>query len=99
MPTFAGDPLLNAALGICFIALVAIGLVAAVPWRALGARRLSIVLRWAALPMLLLALVYEALMPAHVDTRIDLVVLMPLYLIVLVSSVLRWTTPRGRRRH
>jgi hypothetical protein len=99
MPTVAGDPLLDAALGICFIGLVAIGLVAAVPWRALGARRLSALLRWAALPMLALALVYEALMPAHFDTRLDLVVLLPLYLVVLVSSLLRWIGPRRRRRH
>lgn len=98
MPIDVGDPLLNAALGICFIALVALGLVAAVPWTALGARRFSAMLRWAALPMLALALVYEALMPARSD-RVDLMLLLPVYLLVLVSSVLRWVSPRRRRRH
>ena len=89
-----GDPTRNAVLTACFLAIALLTLAAVVPWKALGAARLSKWARWLWLPVLLLAIAYEATMPSRFDIRVDLLLLLPMYAIVLVASVVRWFLSR-----
>ncbi len=50
-----GDPSRNAILNICFFAIALLTVAAVVPWKALGAERLSKLARWLGVPVLLLA--------------------------------------------
>ena len=90
-----GDPTLNLALNACFVAILLLALLALIPWRLFGVARFSYRLRWLILPLILLAVSYEYLMPSRFDIRIDLLLLLPLYLLVLVASLARWR--RGKR--
>jgi len=89
-----GDPTRNAVLTACFLAIALLTLAAVIPWKALGAARLSRWGRWLWVPVLLLAIAYEATMPSRFDIRVDLVLLVPMYLIVLLTSVIRWVRSR-----
>jgi len=92
-----GDPTRNAVLTACFIAIALLTVAAVVPWKALGAARLSRWARWLWLPVLLLAIAYEATMPSRFDIRVDLVLLVPMYLVVVLASVVRWFSSRRTR--
>jgi hypothetical protein len=89
-----GDPLRNLVLNACFCFTIFLALVAIVPWKALGAARLSRILRWSVVPVLGLATVYEAVMPSRFDIRMDLFLLLPAYAVVIVTSAARWLTWR-----
>lgn len=90
-----GDPSRNAILNGCFFAIALLAVAAVVPWKAFGAERLSRLARWLGVPVLLLAVVYEAAMPSRFDIRVDLFLLLPLYVVVLVASVVRWIRSHG----
>ena len=94
----AGDPVLNIALNGCFFAITLLTLIAIVPWRVLGAARFSRLLHWLFLPVLVLAVTYELLMPIRFDIRIDLFLLIPMYAIVAVTCLYRKLTDRKHRR-
>ena len=90
-----GDPTRNAILQICFFGILALTIAALVPWKTFGAVRVSKLARWIVLPVLLLALVYESAMPTRFDIRVDLLLLLPMYVVVLLSTTLRWVRSRG----
>jgi hypothetical protein len=92
------DPVRNLILNACFYSVLLLTLVAITPWGALGAVRMSRLLRWLPLPLLGLAIAYETAMPFRFDIRIDLLVLLPAYALVLMSSVVRWFVWRQRER-
>ena len=91
-----GDPTRNLALSACFFAILALTVAAVVPWRALGAARLSRLLRWLFLPALALAATYEWLMPARFDIRVDLLLLLPMYAVIAVTCLVRWLSSKGK---
>jgi hypothetical protein len=78
------------ALNVCFYAIVLLALVGAVPWKTLGAARLSRALRWLMLPVLGFAIAYESIMPSRMNIRIDLLLLAPAYVLTIVTSLVRW---------
>lgn len=88
------DHVLNIALNGCFYAITLLTLIAIVPWRALGAARFSRLLHWLFLPVLVLAVVYELLMPIRFDIRIDLFLLIPMYAVVAATCLYRKLTVR-----
>ena len=92
------EPFRNLVLNACFYSIALLTVVAVVPWGYLGAVRLSGVLRWAAIPVLGLAIAYEWAMPARFDIRLDLLLLLPAIGVVLVSSVFRWVALRASRK-
>jgi hypothetical protein len=85
-----GDPTRNVVLTMCIAAIALLTLAALVPWRALGAPNASRLARWIVLPVAALAVVYESAMPARFDIRVDLLLLLPLYALVLAASLVRW---------
>ncbi len=85
-----GDPTRNAVLTACFFGIALLTIAALVPWKGFGADRVSKLARWIILPVLLLAFVYEWAMPARFDIRVDLFLVLPMYVAVLVSSIFRW---------
>jgi len=93
-----GDPTRDIALNGCFFAISLLTLAAVIPWRALGAARVSHLLRWLFIPVLALAVAYEMLMPLRFDIRLDLFVLIPMYAIVAVTCLYRKLTDRKHRR-
>lgn len=88
------DPFRNAVLTACFFAIMALTVAALVPWKSIGATRMSRCARWLAVAVFLLALVYEVTMPANFDIRLDLLFLLPMYGIVIVASIVRWFLSR-----
>ena len=90
------DPVGNMVLNGIVLVQVILAVVALIPWEALGAQRLSRMLRWLLLPVGSLAVVYEAFMPRLYDIRLDLVLLVPLYLIATVTSGYRWIVWRRK---
>jgi hypothetical protein len=84
------DPTRNIPLNACFYAIVLLATVGAVPWKTLGAARLSRALRWLILPVLGLAIAYESIMPSRMNIRIDLLLLAPAYTLAIVTSIVRW---------
>ena len=89
-----GDPFRNAVLIGCFLAIMMFTVAALVPWKSLGAPRLSRLARWLPVPVFLLALVYETTMPARFDIRVDLLLLLPMYGLVIAASIVRWCLSR-----
>lgn len=85
-----GDQAINLWLNLCFGLIALAALVSIVPWGAMGAGRMAALLRWMWLPVAAAAICYEALMPASFDIRIDLLLLLPLYLLVVVTCLYRW---------
>ena len=85
-----GDAGLNLGLNLCFFAIVALTILAVLPWQAFGQPRLARAVRWLPLPVLALAYAYESLMPNRFDIRVDLLLLLPMYLVVLVAALARW---------
>ncbi len=90
-----GDPLRNVLLNVCFASISLLTVAAVFPWRLLGADQLSKLARWVIVPVLLLAVAYEAIMPDRFDIRVDLLLLLPMYGLVVVSSIIRWWRSRG----
>lgn len=90
------DTDLNTVLNACFVANVALTLLALVPWRVLGAPRLCRLFRWVSIPVLILAFVYESYMPTGYNIRVDLLILLPLYFMALATSVVRWNLESRR---
>ena len=86
------DTLLNA----CFVVNVVLSLLALVPWRVLGAPKLCRMLRWVPIPILVLTYVYEAYMPSGYNIRVDRLILLPLYVLALATTAIRWKL-EGRR--
>ena len=85
-----GDPASNFGLNSCFWLIIALALISILPWKSLGAPRLSFWARWTWLPVVVLAIAYEGLMPSRFDIRIDLLLLLPLYALVLLACAIRW---------
>jgi hypothetical protein len=85
----------NYLLNACFYSVSILTLLALVPWRSFGAERMSRLLRWLVFPVLALAIVYEAAMPVRYNIRVDLLLLLPAYAVVLVTSVARWRASRA----
>ena len=81
-----------------YTAITLLTLIAIVPWRALGATRFSRLLHWLFLPVLVLAVTYELLMPIRFDIRIDLFLLIPMYAIVAVTCIYRKLADRKHSR-
>jgi hypothetical protein len=92
------DPARNLLLNACLYTVAAMALAAIIPWKAIGYPRLSRALRWLAMPALGLAIAYEWAMPSRFDIRLDLVLLIPLYAIILMTSLVRWWPWRGATR-
>ena len=90
------DAGLNTVLNACFVANVALTLLALVPWRVLGALRLCRLFRWVSIPVLVLSFVYESYMPTGYNIRVDLLILLPLYFMALATSVVRWNLESRR---
>lgn len=84
------DPVRNLILNTCFFAIAFLVIVSLVPWKSLGANRVSRLLRWLPLPMLGLAVLYESTMPSRFDIRIDLLLLLPAYVLIAISSIVRY---------
>lgn len=84
-----GDPVRNVILNCSFALVMLIALLALVPWRILGARRLSRMALWLPVPTLAVALAYEAAMPSRYDIRLDLFLLAPAYALVLLATLIR----------
>lgn len=94
-----GLPVNNLLLNASLYALLALAAVSLLPWGRLGAGRFSRLLRWSPVPAMGLGLVYEAAMPAHFDIRLDLLLLLPAYGVILLTSVFRWLGERRRRSY
>lgn len=90
-----GDPLRNILLNVCFASIALLTVAAVLPWRLLGAVRLSKLARRVIVPVLLLAVAYEAIMPSRFNIRVDLLLLLPMYGLVVVASIVRWWRSRG----
>lgn len=90
-----GDSSRNAVLTGCFAAIVALTIASIVPWHGMGAARISRIARWFPVPVLFLALTYESTMPSHFNIRVDLLLLLPMYGIVIVASLVRWIRTRN----
>jgi hypothetical protein len=84
------DPEANLILNGCFYAIIFLTIISLVPWKSLGAEHLSRMLRWMALPVFGLAILYESVMPSRFDIRIDLLLLLPAYALVVATSIVRW---------
>lgn len=83
------DPLRNLALNTCLYLILSLAIVGLIPWRALGVPIPGRFLRWLALPVFVLAVAYEWIMPSRFDIRVDLLLLLPAYGLVLVTSFVR----------
>lgn len=90
-----GDPLRNAVLTFGLVAIAILTVASVLPWKNLGAPRLSRLMRWVAIPVLLLAFVYETAMPNNFDIRVDLLLLLPMYCVVVLASIVRWVRSRS----
>lgn len=84
-----GDPVRNVILNLSFALVMLIALLALVPWRIFGAHRLGRMAIWLPVPALATALAYEAAMPSRYDIRLDLVLLVPAYALVLFATLIR----------
>lgn len=84
------DPIRNLILNGCFYAIALLAFAAIIPWSRLGAVRVSRLLRWLVVPVLGLAIAYESAMPPRFNIRLDLVLLLPAYGLVLLTSIVRW---------
>ena len=85
-----GDPARNLVLNAVFLLVGLMTVVTLVPWGRIGATRLSRLLRWIPFPAAVLAVVYETAMPSRFDIRIDLLLLLPLYGLIIATSAFRW---------
>jgi hypothetical protein len=85
-----GDPTRNLVLNACFVGIALLTVASLVPWQLFGATRLNRLARWIPVPIACLAIVYERAMPSRFDIRVDLLLLIPMYLLALVSSAIRW---------
>lgn len=89
-----GEPWRNAVLTGCFLAIAFLTIAAVVPWKSLGFVRLSALARWLLAPVLVLAL-YEAAMPIRFNIRVDLLLLLPMYAVIVVATIVRWIRERA----
>jgi hypothetical protein len=92
------DPLRNLILNLCFFSIILMAVVAVVPWGAFGARTLSRLAIWLPAPALAVAYVYETAMPSRYDIRLDLVLLLPAYGLILLATLTRLFARRHARR-
>jgi hypothetical protein len=94
------DPLRNLILNCSLVAIVLMAIVAIVPWGSIGAKTIGRLATWLPIPTLAVAFVYEMAMPSRYDIRLDLVLLVPAYGLVLLATLIRvlarW---RARRKH
>ena len=91
-----GDQTANLLLSIALFAILGLALLTLVPWSKLGLAAQGRVMRWAWLPAIILATGYEWLMPSHMNIRIDLLLLLPAYMIIVVTCLVRWWLSRSR---
>lgn len=80
------DPERDLLLNICFFGILGLAMVSAVTWRWLGFMRWNVLLHWLIWPVLGMAVVNESLVPTRFDIRIDLLILLPAYGLVIVAS-------------
>ena len=92
-----GDQAANILLNIAFFAILGLALLALVPWKLLGQAAIGRVMRWAWLPAVMLGAAYESLMPPHMNIRIDLLILLPAYAIIILTCGVRWWLARSNR--
>lgn len=90
-----GDSTANVVLNGCFFALLLLAFLSLIPWGKMGFQKLAATFVWAWIPMLALALVYESVLPSRFNIRLDLLILLPTYLAVLVTSLFRWWRARS----
>jgi purine-cytosine permease-like protein len=94
------DPLRNLILNCSLIAVVLMTFMAIVPWATFGAKRIRRLSIWLPIPTLAVALIYEMAMPSRYDIRLDLVLLVPAYSLVLLATLIRvLARRRARRKH
>jgi hypothetical protein len=94
------DPLRNLILNGSLVAIVLMAVAAVVPWGAFGAERIARLATFLPIPTLAVAVVYETAMPSRYDIRLDLLLLVPAYGLVLLATairlVARWRARRKR---
>ncbi|MFN2099580.1 hypothetical protein [Altererythrobacter sp. MF3-039] len=89
-----GDSAANMVLNLCFFAIVFVAILSFVPWGKIGLVKLGKAMKWAWLPVLVLAVTYESTMPSRFDIRLDLLILIPAYLALLCTCAIRWWQAR-----
>lgn len=92
------DPLRNLILNLCLLGIVFMTVLALVPWRLLRARTLGRLAIWLPIPVLVVGLIYEAAMPVRYDIRVDLLLLVPAYGLVIVATLIRFISRWRFRR-
>lgn len=92
------DPLRNLILNGSLVAVVLMAILAIVPWGLLGADRLGRLATLLPIPTLAVAFVYEMAMPSRYDMRLDLLLLLPAYGLILLATVIRLLVQRRSRR-
>lgn len=92
------DPLRNLILNSCLLGIVFMTVLALVPWSLLRARKLGQLAIWLPIPVLAVGLIYEAAMPVRYDIRMDLVLLIPAYGLVLFATLIRFISRWRFRR-
>ena len=86
-----GDQIRTFWLTLCFFAVVIFTITTIIPWESyFGMNRVSRLSRWIFVPVLMLAVIYERILPSRFDIRIDLLLLLPMYAVVVLTSVFRW---------
>lgn len=94
------DPLRNLIFNCSLIAVVLMAIMAIVPWGTFGAERIARLAMWLPIPTLAVAFAYETAMPSRYDIRLDLLLLVPAYGLVLLATLIRllarWRARRKR---
>lgn len=94
------DPLRNLILNGSLVAVALMAIAAAVPWGAFGADRIARLATFLPIPALAVAVVYETAMPSRYDIRLDLLLLVPAYGLILLATAIRllarWRVRRKR---
>jgi hypothetical protein len=94
------DPLRNLILNSSLVVVALMAIVAVVPWGIFGAERIGRFATLLPIPTLAVAFVYETAMPSRYDIRLDLLLLVPAYGLVLLATLIRllarWRARRKR---
>jgi hypothetical protein len=89
-----GDQIRTFWLNLCFFAIVIFTITTIIPWKSyFGLNRVSRLSRWIFIPVLMLAVAYEMIMPSRYNIRVDLLLLFPMYAVIVLASVFRWLRP------
>ena len=93
-----GDSVRNWMLTACFLSIAGLALASILPWKSVGHPKLSSLMRWVLIPVIFLVIIYEKTMPNRFDLRVDLLLLLPMYVTVLLATIVRWFLHRRSRR-